>query len=199
MPHGILYNEEKKVPVEQNDHHLILGELEDFITGEIIADTHDEQFRQKIARLLVDSCNFDKAQIKKNVEQIIQAGSKKAKIKIDFLVESHGKTIMLIKYNPGSIITRRQSCIALSRIAAPYQIPVAVMTNGRDAEIIDPLKKEVIRTGLSALPDATEIEELISNHSFEPISDKIIDMAHRIVYACDVDGACPCDSDICEL
>lgn len=187
------------MPVEYNEHHLILGELEDFITGEIVADTHDERFRQKIAKLLVESCNFDKVQIKKNVVQIIQAGNKKARIKIDFLVESHGKIIMLVKYNPGSIITRRQTCIALSRIAAPYQIPMAVMTNGKDAEIIDPVKKEVIRTGLDSLPKASELEELMLKHSFKPVDDKNIDMAHRIVYACEVDGACPCDSDICEL
>ncbi len=36
-------------------------------------------------------------------------------------------------------------------------------------------------------------------NAIEPVSDKIIDMAHRIVYACEVDGACPCDSDICEF
>ena len=190
---------EKKVPVEYNDHHLFLGELEDFITGETIADTHDERFRQKIARILVESCNFDKDQIKKNVKQIIQAGNKKASIKIDFLVELHGKIALLVKYNPGSIVTRRQSCIALSRVVAPYQIPVAVMTNGLDAEIVDPVNKQVIRTGLDSLPDVIELKELILNHSFKPVSDKIVDMANRIVYACEVDGACPCDSDICEL
>jgi hypothetical protein len=187
------------VPVEYNDHHLNLGELEDFITGEIIADTHDERLRQKIARLLIETCSFDKVQIKKNVRQIIKAGNKKASIKIDFLVELNGKKAMIVKYNPGSIITRRQSCIALSRIAAPYQIPVAVMTNGLDAEIIDPINKKVLRTGLDALPDAKALAELILNYSFSPVSDKIVDMAHRIVYACEVDGACPCDSDICEF
>lgn len=187
------------MPVEFNDHHLILGELEDFITGETIADTHDERFRQKIARLLVESCNFDKKQIKKNVKQIIRAGNKRARIKIDFLIELHGKIAMLLKYNPGSIVTRRQSCIALSRIAAQYQIPVAVMTNGIDAEIIDPVYKDVTSTGLDSIPDKRKLEALILNHSFKPVSDKIIDMANRIVYACEVDGACPCDSDICEF
>jgi len=36
-------------------HHLILGELDDLITGERVKDTHDERYRQKIARLLIDS------------------------------------------------------------------------------------------------------------------------------------------------
>ena len=34
-------------------HHLILGETVDYITGNIVADTHDERYRQKIAHLLI--------------------------------------------------------------------------------------------------------------------------------------------------
>jgi hypothetical protein len=47
-----------------NDHHLILGQLVDFITGRIIADTHDERYRQKIARLLVETKGYRKADIR---------------------------------------------------------------------------------------------------------------------------------------
>ena len=41
-------------------HHLILGELVDFITGETIRDTHDERFRQNLARMLVNQKGFMK-------------------------------------------------------------------------------------------------------------------------------------------
>ena len=37
-----------------NGHHLILGELTDYITGETLKDTHDERYRQQIARRLID-------------------------------------------------------------------------------------------------------------------------------------------------
>ena len=37
-----------------NGHHLILGKLSDYLTGDTLDDTHDERYRQKIARLLVD-------------------------------------------------------------------------------------------------------------------------------------------------
>ena len=35
-------------------HHLILGELRDTLTNEILPDTHDERLRQGIASLLVE-------------------------------------------------------------------------------------------------------------------------------------------------
>ena len=37
-----------------NGHHLILGELDDFVTGQRLADTHDERYRQRLSRLLVE-------------------------------------------------------------------------------------------------------------------------------------------------
>lgn len=46
--------------MEKNPHHLILGELTDYLTEETLADTHDERLRQKIVRHLVDTCGFDK-------------------------------------------------------------------------------------------------------------------------------------------
>jgi hypothetical protein len=46
-----------------NGHHLILGTIKDFITGEILAETHDEQFRQNIARRLVHQLGYDKKDI----------------------------------------------------------------------------------------------------------------------------------------
>ena len=50
-------------------HHLILGELIDFITGETIQDTHDERYRQKLARLLVEH----KGYVKKEIEPAVKS------------------------------------------------------------------------------------------------------------------------------
>ena len=56
-------------------HHLILGELEDLITGQIIADTHDERYRQKIARLLVEGKGYLKGDIQPRQSLLVQAGN----------------------------------------------------------------------------------------------------------------------------
>ena len=46
-----------------NGHHLILGELDDFLTGEPIKDTHDERYRQQLAQLLVNRKGYLKSDI----------------------------------------------------------------------------------------------------------------------------------------
>src|SRR5210317_758109 len=88
-------------------HHLILGERTDFITGETIIDTHDERYRQKIARLLINKKGYQKNDIEPRKDLLVQAGENRAVIKIDFLINLSGKVCMMIKFGPGSIVTRR--------------------------------------------------------------------------------------------
>ncbi len=184
---------------QSNPHHFVFGKLKDFLTGDILPDTLDERYRQKIAKTLVINCCFEKKTIKNNMSLEIGAGVKKAIIKIDFLIDFQGKTVGLIKFAPGSLVTRRLSTLALSRIIRPYQIPLIVVTNGEDAEIVDGDSGKVISTGYENLPDQTFIEKNMKSFSFNPINEIMFDKASRIAYACEVDGACSCDSDICVI
>lgn len=185
--------------MEKNPHHLIMGELTDYLTGETVADTHDERFRQKIARHLVDVCGYDRQQITSRKQIPIQTARKTAVIRMDFLVDIDDRTGMMIRYAPGSLVTRRLSNLALSRIVCPYQIPVVVTCNGEDAEVIDGGTGKVTGQGFGAIPDRQTLKELAGRSSLPAISESIRDKAARIAYACEVDGACPCDTDICTI
>jgi hypothetical protein len=191
---------EKEAFVEKNPHHLVMGELTDYLTGQTLADTHDERFRQKIARHLVEVCGYEKDRIESGKRITIQAGSKTGLLKMDFLVRVREKTAMMIRYAPGSLVTRRLPNLALSRIVFPYQIPVVVTCNGEDAEVINGVTGKVIGQGFDAIPDKTALTALIRpSASFPGISGTLRDKASRIAYACEVDGACPCDTDVCTL
>ncbi len=179
-----------------NPHHLVLGELKDFLSGALISDTHDERYRQKIARILVLENKFDKKDIEANVNIEISTGGKKARIKLEFLIFHKKKIVGLIKYAPGSLVTRRLSTLALSRLVSPYQIPFVVITNGEDAEIIDGDSGKIIATGLDCIPDKEKIKKEWDIFPFKPIHDSVFDQASKIAFACEVDGSCPCDTDI---
>jgi hypothetical protein len=180
-------------------HHLILGELTDYITGETLKDTHDERYRQKIARLLVNRKGYLKTDIIPRSDLLIKAGDKKAIIKIDFKISLAGRAGMLIKYGPGSLVTRERPALAASRLLAAYQIPRVVVTNGEDAEILDGTSGQVVQQGLEAIPSKQELVCLIEDTAFEPISTERAEMESRIIYAFEVNGSCPCDDTICRL
>ena len=106
---------------------------------------------------------------------------------------------MIIKYGPGSLVTRHRPVLAASRVLAPYQIPVAVVTNGEDAEILDGSSSKVLSRGLDAIPTKTELGEIADRFDFIPIPAKRAEMESRILYCYEVDDSCPCDEDICKL
>jgi len=184
---------------QSNPHHLILGELTDFLTGDVLADTLDERYRQNIAKNLVFVGGFNKADVLNNIKLEVVAGEKTAIVKIDFLVRYQGKIIALIKFAPGSLVTRRLSTLALSRLIKPYQVPFVAITNGEDAEILDGTSGKLMATGMENLPDKETIKKKMPSFLFGPIKKKIVDQASRIAYACEVDGACPCDTDVCSV
>jgi hypothetical protein len=182
-----------------NGHHLILGELTDFITGEILKDTHDERYRQKIARLLIRQLGYLKADIAPRRALVAKADSKKAVLKIDFTITLEGKTCMVLQYGPGSLVTRRRAVLAVSRLIVPYQVPVAVITNGQDAEIINATSGEVTASGLESIPSKVDLTKMVAGAIFAPISDLQAEMESRILYCYEVDDRCECDDDICRL
>lgn len=181
--------------MEINPHHLVLGELIDFLTGEKRVDTHDERYRQKIGKFLVQTMGYSKEQIQTNQELKIRVDKRTARIKIDFLISHHDKTCMMIKYAPGSLVTRRLTNLALSRIIHPYQIPFVVTTNGEDAEIIQGTTGKVTGQGLAAIPSKEDIRKIDPALDFPAISEPLYEKASRIAYACEVDGSCDENND----
>ena len=180
-------------------HHLILGEINDFITGEAIKDTHDERYRQKIARLLIHQKGYLKTDVHLRNSLRVQAGENRAIIKIDFSIRVADKICMIIKYGPGSIVTRRRPLLAASRILAPYQIPIAVITNGEDAEVLEGFSGNVISQGLETIPSKPQLIKIAARDHFNLVAADRAEMESRILYCFEVDGSCPCDDNICKL
>jgi hypothetical protein len=176
-----------------------MGELVDFITGETLKDTHDERYRQKIARLLVNRKGYLKSDIKLRKQLTVKVDEKKAVLKIDFIVMLADKIGMVVKYGPGSLVTRRRAALAVSRLIAPYQVPVAVVTNGEDAEIMQAASAAVIAQGLDSIPAKSHLEQIAADEAIITISDRQVELESRILYCYEVDDRCACDDDICKL
>ncbi|VEN73908.1 conserved hypothetical protein [Candidatus Desulfarcum epimagneticum] len=183
----------------EGGHHLILGELTDILTGETIPDTHDERYRQKIASILLRQKGYSKDDIRSRREIMVAAGEKRAILKVDFEIFSGEKTLMVIQYGPGSLLTRRRPALALARLAARGEVPVVVVTNGEDAEILDGQTGEASARGPGAIPSRRALFEKWEDRPLASLDETRLDLEGRIAYAYEVDGACPCDDSICRL
>jgi hypothetical protein len=180
-------------------HHLILGEIGDFITGERLADTHDERYRQKIARFLVQEKGYAREDVRPRNPLTVSAGDRKGRLWVDFTVTVDDCMAMVIKYGPGSLVTRYRPTLAISRLLAPYQVPVVVVTNGESADVLDGDTGKLTGTGFDRIPSRDRLLRQLARTDRLPISPSRAEMEARIVYAFEIDGGCPCDDTACRI
>lgn len=178
-------------------HKRILGKTRDFITGREITDTDDERLRQKLARLLVEEKGYAREDIEVKRRLELKIDDKTVLSMVDFVVAMKGRSFMVIRYGPGSLVTRERPALAVARILEPYQIPLTVVTNGEDAEVLDTLSGEVTGTGLHSIPDREALERL-SDIPLQPLPAKHLETEKRVLSAYDwLEHSLECDDDWC--
>lgn len=178
-------------------HYLILGELTDYITGQTLSDTHDERYRQKLAHWLVEHHGYPKSAITRHHLLTVRADDKEARVPVTYVIHLAGRTAMIVQYGPGSLVTRHRPALAMGRLVASYQVPVVVVTNGEEADILDGFTGHVMGTGLEEIPPKIRLMEIIGRVPWQPITERRAEKEARIVMAYEVDDRCPCDSTIC--
>lgn len=169
----------------------------DFISGRTIDDTHDERYRQKIAKTLVDDKGYAKSEIVAQAPLVVAIEGKCWRVPITFTVSPAGVTAMIVHYGPGSLTTRHRPALAMGRLIAPHQIPVVVVTNGEEADILDGASGRVEATGLSNLPHRQELCDRLDKTPPALLDARRTRMEARIVIAYEVDDRCPCDDTVC--
>jgi hypothetical protein len=178
-------------------HKRILGKTTDFITGREITDTDDERLRQRLARFLVEEKGYLKEDIEVKRRLEFTLGGKKVLSMIDFIVRINGLAVLVIRYGPGSLVTRERPALASARILEPHPVPLTVVTNGEDAEVLDTVSGDVIGTGLGAVPDKGKLERA-GTVTLHPLSEKQLETEKRILSAYDwLEHSLECDDDWC--
>ncbi|MGD9947232.1 MAG: type I restriction enzyme HsdR N-terminal domain-containing protein [Desulfobulbus sp.] len=177
--------------VDTSGHHIVYGELEDFLTGDILPDTDDERVRQGLARLLVEQLGYAKEALEPRLS-IVSEYTNRVVTTIEFTVSIGGKRLFILRYGPGSLVTREKAAIAAARILDPeYRIPLAIVTNGRDAELLETAHGKVLATGMECIPSKQQAEKYRKQYAFEPFSDPDKrDQALRILNVFDLEVCC---------
>lgn len=177
-------------------HKRILGKTTDFITGREITDTDDERYRQKLAHFLVEKKAYAKEDIEVRRRLEMAIDGKKVFSMVDFVMRINDTVVIVIRYGPGSIVTRERPALATARILEPYVVPFTVVTNGEDAEMLDTVTGKVIGTGLDAIPDKHSASDNLKNITLQTLAENQIETEKRILSAYDyLEHSLECDDD----
>ncbi|MCL2789589.1 MAG: type I restriction enzyme HsdR N-terminal domain-containing protein [Desulfobulbus sp.] len=181
-------------------HHLCYGALQDYLTGEVLPDTDDERIRQGLARLLVERLGYGKHELEPRLTIDTCYNGNRTQTLIELTVRVKGRRLFIVRYGPGSLVTREKAALAAARLLDPdYRIPLAIVTNGRDAELLETARGRVLAAGMACIPDRNRAETLIGECVFEPFADLgRRDQALRILNVfdqkeCCCDNSCPKD------
>ena len=177
--------------VDTSGHHIVYGELQDYLTGATLQDTDDERVRQDLARRLVEQLGYAKEELEPRLS-IVSDYANHVVTTIELTVSVEGKRLFILRYGPGSLVTREKAAIAAARILEPaYRIPLAIVTNGRDAELLETRQGKVLSTGMDCIPTRAQAGQLLQEYSFEPYTDpEKRDQALRILNVFDLEVCC---------
>jgi hypothetical protein len=146
--------------------------ITDFITGKEIPNIGAEENRQRMEHILVEQKGYAKEAIEVDAPIHLQVGKEKYDSVVDLVVRIKGKRFMLIKCAAGALGSRHRETLAAARLLDTYQIPLAVVTDGKTVELLDTLTGQLIGEGMDAIPSKEEAQRQIENLRFEPYPEE---------------------------
>ncbi len=165
-------------------HEVSLNQvITDYLSGDQIELTTYEDIRQAIARLLVEEKNFPPENIKPKYKLELDIGNDKYSIQIDFVIYHQGKAILILAFCPGAVSTYVTQYICLARIFPRDPVPFVIVTDSKDAALIDvSVKKEICR-GYACIPMWEDLVKMADDAERFSISRERMDKDKRVAYA----------------
>ncbi len=164
--------------------------LTDYITGKEIPFTNRDNIRQKMIRFLVEEKGYLKEDIRTDREIRYEIEGAEMVSLVDISIVLGDKTMMVWKCASGSVVSRERQIIASSRLLEDYLVPLAVVTNGRDLELLDTATDKIRGEGFDAIPERNELAGIAEGFSLRPTKKKKLANEQRVLYTYDA-IACP--------
>lgn len=139
--------------------------ITDFVTGQAVPNIGAEENRQAVARYLVAVKGYAREDIEVDVDFAINVGGELYRSQADLVVSADGgqTRFMLIKCAAGSLGSRERETLAAARLLDRYQIPVAVVSDGKTAVVLDTLSGQKTGQGLTAIPSKEQAREKLKS------------------------------------
>jgi hypothetical protein len=142
--------------------------LIDFVTGREVPDIGAEANRQAFERILVEQKGFSKEDIEVDVPLNLVVAGKPYNSRVDLVVSAGGRRMMAVKCAAGSLGSREREILAAARLLEDCQIPVSVVTDGRNGVVLDTLSGEKTGEGIDAIPSKEALLEM--SEEKEPVA-----------------------------
>jgi hypothetical protein len=159
---------------------------QEFQDGEDLADGA----RKMIAYLLREKKGYRPEDVRKGLAFEVTLGQEAFWSSADFIVTVEGRTGMIIKCAAGSLDSRERQAVAAARVIASPPVPVAVVADPVNAEVLDVATGKVTGEGFGAIPTKEQLRSIIAEMAMQPLDPKRLEKEKRILLAFDAIKCC---------
>lgn len=141
--------------------------ITDFVTGREVPNVGAEENRQALERFLVEDKGYLKEDIEVDTDISITVAGEPYHSQVDLVVSADaGKTrFLVIKCAAGSLASREREIVAAARLLDEYQIPCAVVSDGKTAIVLDTLTGKKTGEGLAAIPSKQQAIKWLESYT----------------------------------
>ncbi|PKN07102.1 MAG: type I restriction endonuclease subunit R [Deltaproteobacteria bacterium HGW-Deltaproteobacteria-8] len=172
-------------------HEVSLGGmLTDYLTGESIDETTYEEFRQALAKFLVEEKGFPKASLKAKVPLVFQIDGQDTGRYIDLVAYDlsdtsgeSGRPLMLVIFCAGDVGSFERETVSCARLFPGGPVPVAIATDSIGASILDSATGECTATGVRAIPTWEQVRARDAATPRIPLPQERRSKEERILHA----------------
>jgi hypothetical protein len=135
--------------------------ITDFVSGKMIPNVGAEENRQMVEKFLVNQKGYLKADIAIDVDIEIFVAGETYRSQVDLVVSIDGGStpFMAIKCAAASLGSREREILAASRLLGENQLPFSVVSDGKNAVVLDTISGRKLGEGLNAIPSKEEARE----------------------------------------
>jgi hypothetical protein len=144
---------------------------------------NEETIRKKVLAHLLWNKGYLLDEVEEEVPFELITERETFHLRISLIIRLEGRSLIMIKCGPGSILARERAALAQSRILSDYQIPLTVVTNGQEATLLDTLSGEILDCGSDIIPNREGLLSLEKNLKFLPLPEKRFKLEKQILAA----------------
>lgn len=142
----------------------------DFITGKPVSNVGAEANRQQVERYLVEKKGYRREDVKVDAPIDVEIDGEVYRSSVDLIVQLEGRSIMAVKCAAGSLGSREREVVSAARLFGTSPLPVAVVSDGSNAIVLNAATGKKTGNGLAAIPNRSEAVDLALAAPLPPVA-----------------------------
>jgi hypothetical protein len=124
----------------------------DFITGEPVPNVGAEANRQQVERYLIEVKGYRREDVIVEAPIDVEIDGDVYRSAVDLIIQIENRPLMAVKCAAGALGSREREIVSAARLYGTSPLPLAVVSDGSGATVLDAATGKKTGDGLAAIP-----------------------------------------------